>query len=555
MKRLKLKKYILYAFLGLLFFAPGLLSLTFYMMSDNVSVNNRDIALEIVDKDGNVFTFENTDDMSVLFQDIVGDSKKTLYKDGLGNFTEEDAYKITLVQNGKKACYDFFFDRTSPSTCLFRDEAGKVYLLKAARAIEFMDSIYAASLYPHSSVPTLTLNNTPAVPYESEWKYYSYSSVRHTVDDKTSDKPIDVSLSFLDFDMSFEKSPDSLCIEITDTLGIKFFSGSYADFVMQGMFSGITESNSYVCTVSAIWNDIGSDCCGSATYRFNLSVDFDPPGIFWLNAESVECGGFVILSGKNIINKDSVEVVTVPSLNYEPIFFEDGEYIRALLPIDIKNGKDEIIYQIKVNYDGTSTDLVLKTTPSKASTRVRSFGAGKIDISLRKGSAFSDFVKFVTSGKYEQTVYRSSQFVPPDPNVIRATFGDTVKNTNSNSDNFTSGGMAFVAYSSTKIQACMNGMVVKVGETAYGGNTIVVDHGLGLRSVYYCVKNTLVAEGTIVNAGDVIATGCGKGFTDGITAYIELWVGSVPVSYRPISEEGMLFGVDFGKEPSIVDKK
>lgn len=549
---MKGKKYIIYGILALLFLTPGLLSILLYMTSDSVSGEDKSVSLEMVDKSGRVFTFESTDDMSMLFHDIVDDTKKTLHNGGLGKFTEQDAYKVTLIQNGKKASYDFFFDRTSPSGCLFRSEDGTVYVLKAAKAIEFMDSIYAASLYPHSSVPTLKVNGLAAKPTESQWGYYSYSSVRHSVESDTSSEINDIAISFLDFKMSFEKSPDSIHIDIVDSLGIKFFSGSYNDFVMQGLFSGINSSNEYRCTVKAVWNDIGSDCCGSATYNFNLSVDFDPPGIFWLSAETVECGGFVVLSGKNVINKDSVKVSTIPSLGYDPVFFEDGEYIRALLPINIHNGKEEVIYQIKVEYDGISSDLSLKTSPSRASTRVKSFGSGKMDVSLRSDAILSEFAKFVTSGKYETTVYQNSQYVPPNPNNVRASFGDTVKNTSSNGNNFISGGVAHIVYSRDAIQACLTGMVVKVGETKYGGNTLVIDHGLGLRSVYYCLGEIVVTEGSVVQAGDVVAKGCGKkGYTDGITVYTELWVGDVPVSYRSLSEDGVCFGIDFGTEPSI----
>jgi len=546
------KKIILFGILALLFLTPGLLSILLFVTSDSVSGNDKSISLEMTDKNGKVFTFESTHDMSMLFYDIVDDTKKTVYDGGLGKFTEQDAYKISLIQNGKKANYDFFFDRTSPSTCLFRDEAGTLYLLKAPMAIEFMDSIYAASIYPSSSVPQLKLGSVTTLASESQWGYYSYSSVRHSVEGQKSDTPADVNVSFLDFDMSFEKSPDSIHIDIVDTLGINFFSGSYSEFVMQGMFAGITQSNSYRCTVKAIWNDIGSDCCGSATYNFNLNVDFDPPGIFWLSADSVECGGFIVLSGKNIINKDTIKVRSIPSLGYEPMFFEDGEYIRAILPINIDNGREAVIYQIKVEYDGISSDLTLTTTPSRSSSKVKSFGSGKMDVSLRDASVLAEFEKFVTSGKYETTVHQNSEFVPPNPGRIRATFGDTVKNTSSSKNNFTSRGVAHVVYSRETIQACMTGMVVKVGVTRYGGNTLVIDHGLGLRSVYYCVGEITVTEGTVVQAGDIVARSCGKtGYTDGVTSYIELWAGNIPVSYRSLSEDGVRFGIDYGTEPSI----
>ena len=552
---MKAKKYFIYAVLALLLLTPGLLSLMFYTLSDSVSDDNRDIALEIVDKKGNTYSFENTHDISILFHDIVNDSKKTFYNDGLLGFSENDAFKITLVQDGKKTSYDFFFDRTSPSGCLFRDWEGNVYLLKANKAIEFMDSIYASSLYPHSTVPQLTLNNMAAKPVESKWEYYSYSSVKHQMSDDTSDTPLSIEMSFLDFNMSFEKSPDILNIEVRDSLGMEFFSGSYAEFVMQGMFSTITESSQYTCTVKAVWNDIGSDCCGRATYHFKLSVDFDPPGLFWLNADTVECGGFVILSGKNIINIDSIEVTSIPALVQKPMFFKDGEYVRAILPISVS--KNEIEYQIKVSYDGTFADLSFKTTVPKFNTNRDYNHSGRVNTSVRTAENLEELKKFITSVKYDNFIYSSSTFVIPSG--IRAQFGDTVNNTNSSRDKFISNGIAFVDYYNKDyrgndiVKAALGGMVVAVGKTAYGGNTVVVEHGLGLRSVYYCLGDVAVTKGSIVNVGDKIASGSARGgYTDGETAYIELWVGETPVSYRPLVSWG--FGIDFGNEPSISEK-
>lgn len=548
------KKYILYAVLALVLTLPGVLSIIFFMMTDTISDENKNISLEITDTAGKTYLFENTHDMSLLFYDIIGDDKKALSDSGLGSFKEDDAFKVTVLKDGKKSYYDFFFDRTSPSACIFRAENGKIYKIKADKAIEFIDSAYAAALYPYSNVPQLVLNGHKATPTDIKWEYYSYSSVRHSVDIPTLDAPMNIDMSFLNFSLAFSKSPDKMDIEIKDSLGREFFKGSYAEFVVAGLFSKITDSQNYVCTLNAVWNDIGSDCCGSATYRFNLNVDFDPPGVFWLNAETVECGGFVILSGKHILDKDSIVVSSVPSLDYEPVFYEDGEYIRAIIPIKLSNGLEEIIYQINIKYDGISADLTLKTTvPSLNSNRDYNHSS-RVDTSVRTEQNLKELSDFITSSKYGNTVYKSSAFVSPPGSVIRAAFGDTVNNTSSRLDKFTSNGIAFYMYTDGKlsdVKAALSGIVVAAGETKYGGNTVVIEHGLGLRSVYYGLAanySGYVSVGNIVTEGQTIARGSAKkGYTDGETCYVELWVGDTPVSYRALMTTG--FGNDYGKEP------
>jgi murein DD-endopeptidase MepM/ murein hydrolase activator NlpD len=80
-----------------------------------------------------------------------------------------------------------------------------------------------------------------------------------------------------------------------------------------------------------------------------------------------------------------------------------------------------------------------------------------------------------------------------------------------------------------------------------GGVTIVIDHGLGLRSVYYCLEKSTVAVGDIVEGGAQIATGGGnKGYTDDHTCYFELWVKGTPVSYFPLISGGRNGKIVFG---------
>ncbi|MBQ2251976.1 MAG: M23 family metallopeptidase [Clostridia bacterium] len=548
------KNFLAYLVIGAVLLIPGFLSLMIYVFTDSApTVDGIEYCLEITDKNKNVYKFENTDSMSKLFYDIVEGERKSASSEDIADFDQSGIFRVMLLQKGKEQYYIFYFDRTSPSSCFFKDSDEKVYSVKADKAIAFMDSKYASSLYPYAELPVLTLNGVKAQPSEIDWGYYSYSSVKHEVEYLTNKEPTTVDMSFLDFKLSFLKSPDSMKIKVKDSLGLEYFSGSYAEFVTFGLFSKVTSSSTYTCRIEASWDDKGTLCCGKAVYELKLNVDFDPPGSFWISADTVEGGGFVVLSGKHIIDKDSIEVSSIPALGITPKFFTDGEYIRAILPIGVGNTKDDIIYQVKVTYDGIYTDFTIKSNKPKTATRDYNH-SGLVNTSVRTESNLAAFKKFITSPKYEEAVYRSSTFVAPSSGSIRASFGDTINNTSSSKDKFTSAGMAFVYYLNSAngdkndVEACLAGMVVAVGETKYGGNTVVVDHGLGLRSVYYCLGSVEVAVGTIVNPGDKIANGCAKkGYTDGETCYIEFWVGDTPVSYRSLESGG--FGVNFGEEP------
>ncbi len=549
---MKYKKTFVYIAVFIVLMIPGILATMFYIFTDApIGNENSNILLEIKAPSGESFKLQNTDSIARLICDIIDGENDAASADSLSNFAENGIYSVSVVKGGKKNVYTFYFDKTSPSKCFFTDNDGKVSSIKPEMAIEFMDSRFAATLYSGAEIPTLSLNGTVANPAEVKWEYYSYSSVKHEVDAEPYEKVPEVKMSYLDFNLKFSKNPDSIKLEIKNSLGIEFFKGSYAEFVAEGLFSKIRASEKYDFKVEALWADSGRGYCGNARYHFKLDVDFDPPGSFWLSASEIESGGFVVLSGKNIIDKDSIEVSSIPALAAKPMFFEDGDYVRALLPVGAGNATEDIIYQIKVSYDGISSDFMVKTVAGKHYTRDYNH-SNKVNTSVRTEANLNEFYKFITAPKYEASIYVSNSFVSPAGSGIRATFGDTINNTNSSSDKFMSPGMAFVYYQNAgnAISACMSGKVVAVGETTYGGNTVVVDHGLGLRSVYYCISRVDVIEGQMVNPGDRIGAGSKKGgYTDGETCYIDFYVGNVPVSYRPLSENG--FGHSFGIEPDV----
>jgi len=56
----------------------------------------------------------------------------------------------------------------------------------------------------------------------------------------------------------------------------------------------------------------------------------------------------------------------------------------------------------------------------------------------------------------------------------------------------------------TRVKAANSGKVVLIHNLYYGGNTIIIDHGLGLFSIYCHLSKILTKEGDFVRKGDVI---------------------------------------------------
>ncbi len=84
----------------------------------------------------------------------------------------------------------------------------------------------------------------------------------------------------------------------------------------------------------------------------------------------------------------------------------------------------------------------------------------------------------------------------------------------------------------TPILSPANGIVTFVGEMALHGNTIVVNHGLGVVSSYFHLSEFKAQVGDEVGQGDVIALGGGTGLSSGPHLHWDLRVGGKAVDGR-----------------------
>ena len=93
-------------------------------------------------------------------------------------------------------------------------------------------------------------------------------------------------------------------------------------------------------------------------------------------------------------------------------------------------------------------------------------------------------------------------FIRPVPHDANSAFGSrSVFNGQPRSPH---GGADFLSPAGTPIAAPAGGRVVLAGDLYYTGGTVVIDHGVGLISLVAHLSSIDVADGTVVNAGDVV---------------------------------------------------
>lgn len=86
--------------------------------------------------------------------------------------------------------------------------------------------------------------------------------------------------------------------------------------------------------------------------------------------------------------------------------------------------------------------------------------------------------------------------------------------------------------SNPSVVAAADGLVTFVGDVGVYGRTVIVDHGLGLSTVYSRLEGVSAKEGRTVAAGEEIGTAGRTGFSRALNTYFEVRIQGVPSDPR-----------------------
>lgn len=93
-------------------------------------------------------------------------------------------------------------------------------------------------------------------------------------------------------------------------------------------------------------------------------------------------------------------------------------------------------------------------------------------------------------------------------------------------------GVRFTVSTPSSVVASNSGKVIYTGQLGLLGNTIIIDHGLGLTTLYSHLSNFTVTKGRSVTRGDVIGTTGRSGFSTANELYYQVRIHGIPVSPR-----------------------
>lgn len=314
---------------------------------------------------------------------------------------------------------------------------------------------------------------------------------------------------------------------VEDAEGETVFDGAGEEFVT----FEFTENGDYTAELTVYRTETGlsheAGVSGSQTYRFAFTVNLRPS--FRLNTTAVQQGGVAVVRVSGV----SETPVLTTELTATP-FYEGQSGWIAYLPIEVDRPTGK--YTIQLQAGAFTQEYTLTVRQTSASARDYSWRSELTTPYLSAEETPAEVQALLTVADPEMA-WAEGGFVQPFPSTIEVTlpFGTTeyVGRTVSQRQAGTgTGRTATNAVISSErggaLIAPANGRVLlaeDLGGTA--GNTLVIEHGGGVKSIFYNLRALQVDAGDTVGIGEQIAT------TNAVTIG-EVRIGEVPVDPLPI---------------------
>jgi murein DD-endopeptidase MepM/ murein hydrolase activator NlpD len=259
------------------------------------------------------------------------------------------------------------------------------------------------------------------------------------------------------------------------------------------------------------WNDEEKPYQGQ--YVVNFAIILDLPEI-------------LEFSKQEVIQGDILEVVYYNVTSSEDIYFEqsifkdfnwyvEDDMLRGYIPTNYNTKAG--VYEVKYGNRETGTETIEEIEVMAHDYRIQyMYISESIQQATRNEEAYAEFAKYFTPVRKVSAPqrYYTESFVIPAKGRLTTEFGQT-RYVNDAPTSYRHSGLDIGAPTGTEIGATNRGKVVLAMPLILTGNSLVIDHGEGLFSVYYHMDEIFVEKGEIVERGQLIAAVGTTGFSTG----------------------------------------
>lgn len=258
-----------------------------------------------------------------------------------------------------------------------------------------------------------------------------------------------------------------------------------------------------------------------------------------IDASSAKQGGILILRAENLPQGAAVSAST--TLDFTPSFFAVGEGTAAAI-MPVKSGTAPGEYSIVVTAAQTEKRFTVTVSDAGFNVEHIEMEQSVADSTVGNTAAADEFEEVTRPLKNsaDPEVYWKDSFRLPirqEKLTVSSDFGDT--RYINNVFNGRHGGIDFPAPAGTPVTAANRGRVLYAGFLQLTGNTVCIEHGMGLKSWYYHMSALSVETGDMAESGQKIGEVGTTGASTGNHLHFAFTVYGVFVDPWTILENGV----------------
>ena len=425
-------------------------------------------------------------------------------------------YGIKLNSEDNTETLNLYFDVYNSSAFLLQNDMK--YKIKSNISKELFLSDVFSYIYVDATIYNsyIYINDKKVVPEtEYNWNVKNIEGryINETGSIKQEDESTDkLYLSAYSLDIVHEKTPDIETVKVYDES-----DNLIAGKNVKNILDSIENDGEYFVECRSQWlYKEGAEFYGSKTLKFTVLID-RPAKINIITKENYP-GNILLISADNL-NDDETISISTDAVKIENDIYAYKNKKLLMYPIDLYAQPGEHVLTAIVN-GGTEKEYILEETLRIAD---KSFKTQYLTVSQEMNETnndnaaifeFAQLVKPARTVSFKEKLWEGV-FIMPVEGELTTDFAE-IRYVNNEPSSSRHSGIDLAAPKGTPVKAPNNGIVVFSMEGLLSpGNTIVLDHGLGLFTSYYHLDTIDVKKGDKVEKGDIIGTVGTTGFSTG----------------------------------------
>jgi murein DD-endopeptidase MepM/ murein hydrolase activator NlpD len=212
--------------------------------------------------------------------------------------------------------------------------------------------------------------------------------------------------------------------------------------------------------------------------------------------------------------------------------------MAALLPVHYSTSPGR--YSVTLTLGAQTETLPLPVDPKAFETQHLTVSQSTLDSTVNSQKANAEYNQKITPLKSvsDPVLHGSGSFIMPVQGEITTEFG-LLRYTNDDPTPTRHGGIDIASDRGTPVMAAQRGRVLFSAYIDLTGNTILLEHGFGLKTWYYHMDSLAVQSGDMVEQGQCIGCVGSTGFSTGPHLHFAASVGAVYVNPWTLMADGL----------------